>query len=286
MTETTGRAPQPGSDDAADRPWIRGDGAAKASGQARYTADLGFPGLAHARLLLAGRAHARIVRIDTTRARAMPGVLAVLTEDDVPEAPLRIVRLRAGPAHFRPRRRPVRGRGRAAVAALTPEAAGAAVAAIEVEYEDLPMILDVEEALAAGAARPPGDRDVGPRPEHRSGRQRRGPLDDRQGRRDHRPRGRADRRPRALCRATWPIRPDRAAHRDGRLAGRPGDGLSSTQVPFAARGMTAETLEIPEHRSASSSAISAAASAASATSISRATSRRSPAPPGGPSGSC
>ena len=67
------------------RPWIRADGEAKATGQARYTGDLSFPGLAHARLLLAGRAHARIVRLDTARARALPGVLAVLTQDDVPE---------------------------------------------------------------------------------------------------------------------------------------------------------------------------------------------------------
>src|SRR5258708_7685382 len=56
------------------RPWIRADGAAKATGQARYTADLAFPGLAHARLLLAGRAHARIARLDTSRAHALPGV--------------------------------------------------------------------------------------------------------------------------------------------------------------------------------------------------------------------
>src|SRR4029079_1447115 len=69
---------------AADGPWIRADGPAKVTGQARYTADLWFPGLAHARLLLAGRAHARIVRLDTARARALPGVLAVLTQDDVP----------------------------------------------------------------------------------------------------------------------------------------------------------------------------------------------------------
>ena len=53
------------------RPWIRPDGEAKATGQARYTGDLGFPGLAHARLLLAGRAHARIVRLDPTRARLL-----------------------------------------------------------------------------------------------------------------------------------------------------------------------------------------------------------------------
>ena len=71
-------------DGATARPWIRPDGIAKATGQARYTADLSFAGLAHAKLLLAERAHARIVALDVTRARSMPGVLAVLTQADVP----------------------------------------------------------------------------------------------------------------------------------------------------------------------------------------------------------
>ena len=84
------------------RRWIRADGEAKATGQARYTADLAFPGLAHARLLLAGRAHARIVRLDTTRARALPGVLAVLTQDDVPDRRYGVVRLRRSTARCSP----------------------------------------------------------------------------------------------------------------------------------------------------------------------------------------
>ena len=54
MSERTADPREP----ATARPWIRADGQAKATGQARYTADLPFPGLAHARLLLAGRSHA------------------------------------------------------------------------------------------------------------------------------------------------------------------------------------------------------------------------------------
>ena len=54
------------------KPYVRADGPEKVTGQARYTADLAFPGMLHARLPLAGRAHARIVRLDTTRARALP----------------------------------------------------------------------------------------------------------------------------------------------------------------------------------------------------------------------
>ena len=98
----------------------------------------GIPGLAHARLLLAGRVHARIVRLDATRARALPGVLAVLTQDDVPERRYGSFDYVLDRTLFA--RDVVRFEGEvvAAVAALTPEQAAAAVAAIEVEYEDLP----------------------------------------------------------------------------------------------------------------------------------------------------
>src|SRR5438094_3278781 len=133
--------------DGNQRPWIRADGQAKATGQARYTADLAFPGLVHAPLLLAGRAHARIRHLDTARARAVPGVLAVLTAADVPAG-------RYGSFDFILDRTlfatdVVRFEGEvvAAVAALTPEIATAAIEAIEVDYEDLPAILDVEAAL-------------------------------------------------------------------------------------------------------------------------------------------
>ena len=136
---------------AADGPWIRADGPAKVTGQARYTADLVFPGLAHARLLLAGRAHARIIRLDTARARALPGVLAVLTQDDVPERRYGSFDFVLDRTLFA--RDVVRFEGEvvAAVAALTPDQAAAAIAAIDVEYEDLPPILDVEAALEPGS---------------------------------------------------------------------------------------------------------------------------------------
>src|SRR6185295_13860005 len=132
VTERTASSDTPAAE---SPPWIRADGAAKATGQARYTADLAFPGLVHARLLLAGRAHARIRRLDTTRARAIPGVLAVLTSADVPAR-------RYGSFDFVLDRTlfatdVVRFEGEvvAAVAALSPEIAAAAIEAIEVDYE-------------------------------------------------------------------------------------------------------------------------------------------------------
>jgi CO/xanthine dehydrogenase Mo-binding subunit len=64
--------------------FLRRDGLEKVTGEARYTADLAFTGLLHAKFVYAGRPHARIVAIDTTAAARMPGVHAVLTQADVP----------------------------------------------------------------------------------------------------------------------------------------------------------------------------------------------------------
>src|SRR5437867_5946821 len=63
------------------------DGAEKVTGRTRYLHDLVLPRLAHGKILRARYPHARIVRIDTSRARALPGVLAVLTGDDVEPQP-------------------------------------------------------------------------------------------------------------------------------------------------------------------------------------------------------
>src|SRR6185437_16426510 len=66
------------------QPFIRQDGKDKVTGHGRYTADLARTGMLHARFRYSDHAHARVVRIDTERARALPGVFAVLTQDDVP----------------------------------------------------------------------------------------------------------------------------------------------------------------------------------------------------------
>ena len=65
--------------------FIRPDGKEKVTGSGRYTADLNVTGQVHAKFRYADHPHARITRIDTTRARALPGVLAVLTHADVPD---------------------------------------------------------------------------------------------------------------------------------------------------------------------------------------------------------
>ena len=132
------------------RPFIRPDGKDKVTGLGRYTADMTLTGMLYARFVYAPTTHARLVRVDTAKARALPGVFAVITHADVPD-------VLHGP--FVPDRRlfakdVVRFEGDvvAAVAALTPEIADAAVALVEIELEELPAVSDPEVALEAGAA--------------------------------------------------------------------------------------------------------------------------------------
>jgi len=130
--------------------FVRADGPDKVTGSGRYTADLTLTGMLAAKFRYAGVAHARIIRLDVSAARALPGVFAVITADDVPD-------VRFGP-FVQDRtlfaRDVVRFEGEvvAAVAATTPEVAQRAVDAIVVEYEALPAITDLELALADESA--------------------------------------------------------------------------------------------------------------------------------------
>jgi len=123
----------------------------KVTGNARYAGDFHWPGMLYGRIKRCEVAHARILRIDTSRALALPGVKAVLTHENVPRV------LHAGSPH--PRSASVTcdqyiledrvrywGEGVAAVAATTEEIAEAALELIEVEYEELPAVFDVEQA--------------------------------------------------------------------------------------------------------------------------------------------
>ena len=132
---------------AATKPrFIRADGPDKVTGSGRYTADLTLTGMLAAKFLYAGVAHARITKLDVSAARAMAGVMAVLTADDVPD-------VRFGP-FVQDRtlfaRDVVRFEGEviAAVAASTAAIAQRAIDSIVVEYEALPLVTDLESALA------------------------------------------------------------------------------------------------------------------------------------------
>jgi CO/xanthine dehydrogenase Mo-binding subunit len=127
-------------------PFLRPDGKEKVTGSGRYTADLSLTGQLHAKFRYADHTHARIVSIDASRARELPGVLAVLTHEDVPD--VLYGDLAKDRRLFAKERVRFEGDVVAAVAALTPELAAEAAAAIEVEYEALPPVSDIEAALA------------------------------------------------------------------------------------------------------------------------------------------
>ena len=128
---------------------IRQDGRDKVTGSGRYAADLTMTGMLHGALRVADLPHARIRRIDTTAARALPGVHAVITAADVPE-------VRYG-AFLKDRtlfaRDVVRWEGDliAAVAAATPEIAAQAAALIDIDFEPLPALTDLEAAMRPDA---------------------------------------------------------------------------------------------------------------------------------------
>jgi xanthine dehydrogenase molybdenum-binding subunit len=134
------------------RPLPRPDAIDKVTGAARYADDYSFPGMLHARTLRAGTPHARIKRIDTSKARALPGVWAILTAEDVPGEKNHGLVVNDWPA-LCPEGDKVRyvGDAVAIVAADTREIATQALDLIEVEYEPLPVVSDPIQANRPGA---------------------------------------------------------------------------------------------------------------------------------------
>jgi CO/xanthine dehydrogenase Mo-binding subunit len=120
------------------------DALEKATGRARYGTELHAPEMLHARIFRSERPHARILRLDTSGAEAMPGVIALVTAADAPG--LHGMLFKEQPVFASDRVRYI-GEPIAAVAAETAELAEAALASIVVEYEDLPAVLDLEAAL-------------------------------------------------------------------------------------------------------------------------------------------
>lgn len=131
------------------QPVTQAEGPDKVSGQALYAADIDRPGLLWGQVLRSPFPHARILNIDTSRARRMPGVHAVVTGNDLPDS--RVGRLL--------RDHPVLARDKvlfvgdkvAGVAAESPELAEEALLQIDVEYEELPAVFDPEVAMTPSA---------------------------------------------------------------------------------------------------------------------------------------
>ncbi|MGH9749346.1 MAG: xanthine dehydrogenase family protein molybdopterin-binding subunit [Candidatus Polarisedimenticolia bacterium] len=123
------------------------DGLAKCNGTLRFADDIVLPRMLYCRILRSRHAHARIVRIDTTRAAAMPGVHAVLTGKDLP-IPFGILPISQDEHALCPSRVRFIGDPVAAVAAIDEDTAADALRAIEVEYEPLDGVFSIEEALS------------------------------------------------------------------------------------------------------------------------------------------
>ncbi len=113
----------------------------KVTGRARYTDDYVFPAMVFGRTLRSPYPHAKILRIDTSKARALPGVLAVLTHEDVPGENLHGLVYRDWPVLCHDVVRYV-GDAVAIVAAETEDLAAEALQLIEVDYEPLPIVAD------------------------------------------------------------------------------------------------------------------------------------------------
>ena len=131
-------------------PRRRVDGEAKVRGATRYAADLPIPGILHARLVLSSEAHARITGIDTAAAKDVPGVVAVLTAADLPVSP--DAPGRAGEPLAR-EEVVFSGQPVAMVVAESEAAAADGVDRVIVDFEPLEAVLDVEAAMAPGAAK-------------------------------------------------------------------------------------------------------------------------------------
>jgi CO/xanthine dehydrogenase Mo-binding subunit len=138
---------------------LRPDGVPKVTGLARFGADYALPGMLWGRILRSPHAHARIRSIDTSKAQALPGVKAVMTAADLPDHKNEYVGPERVAVNFWHMTRNIMAREKvlyeghpvAAVAAASKRIAEEALRLIEVEYEVLPHVIDVEEAMKPDA---------------------------------------------------------------------------------------------------------------------------------------
>lgn len=141
------------------------DAVGKVTGETLFPGDINLPNQAYMKILFADRPHAIVRRIDTRRAEAAPGVLAVFTAKDVPVNEYGLIMpdqpVLCGPGSSKPFADRVRfvGDQVAVVVAESEEIAARARDLIEVEYEDLPVVVDPLEAMRTGAERIHPDRD-------------------------------------------------------------------------------------------------------------------------------
>src|SRR5947207_14129064 len=139
---------------------IRPDGVDKVTGRANFGADMSMPGMLWGRIKRSPHAHARIVSINFDKALALPGVKAVVTRADFPDVSPERAHIGAAPHNLRDLSLNCMAKGKvlyeghavAAVAATSQAIAEQALDLIEVQYEVLPHVMDVEAAIVPDAA--------------------------------------------------------------------------------------------------------------------------------------
>ena len=138
---------------------VRPDGVDKVTGRARFGADVHLPNMLVGKVLRSPHAHGRIRSVDTSAALALPGVKAVVTRDDFDDLPSEFVPAGEMMVNYRDVVRNVvagdkvlyEGHAVAAIAAVSEKIAREALSLIKVDYEVLPHVLDVVEAMAPDA---------------------------------------------------------------------------------------------------------------------------------------
>ena len=138
---------------------LRPDGVDKVTGRAKFGADLYMANMLVGKVLRSPHAHARIKSIDTSKALALQGVKAVITAGDLSDLPSEFIPAGEMMVNYRDMTRNIMAREKAlyeghavaAVAATTEAAAEQALDLIDVDYEVLPHVIDVAEAMAPGA---------------------------------------------------------------------------------------------------------------------------------------
>jgi xanthine dehydrogenase molybdenum-binding subunit len=129
-------------------PMLRWFALEKVTGKGKFTVDMKLPGMLYAKMVRSPYAHAKVLKVDTSKAEALPGVKIVLSKENTPRTRRGLI---LDDWYLFDDKVRLMGEAVAAVAAVDEDTAEEAASLVEVEYEKLPAVLDPEKALETGA---------------------------------------------------------------------------------------------------------------------------------------